>query len=95
MDTAKGKWPGENFKGFPSKSPEWFCSSEIFLDPQVTPQLVNSLQSLKKSEISPDLVKELTLRFISYDLRANLDEQGTYVFTSLLIVRMRCEFLYP
>jgi hypothetical protein len=83
--------PGENFKGFPTKSPEWFYSSEVIMDPQVTPQLVNSLQSLKKSKISPDSVKELTLRFISYYLRANLDEQGTYI----LIVRMRCEFLYP
>ena len=72
--------PGENFEGFPSKSPEWFYSSEIFLDPQVTPQLVNSLQSLKKSKISPDSVKELTLRFISYYLRTNLDEQGMYLF---------------
>ena len=71
--------PGENFEGFPSKSPEWFYSSEIFLDPQVTPQLVNSLQWLKKSKISPDSVKELTLRFISYYLRTNLDEQGMYL----------------
>ena len=71
---------GENFKGFPTKSPEWFYSSEVFLDPQVTPKLVNSLQSLKKSKISPDSVKELTLRFISYYLRTNLDEQGMYLF---------------
>ena len=72
--------PGENFIGFPTKSPEWFYSSEVFLDPQVTPKLVNSLQSLKKSKISPDAVKELTLRFISYYLRTNLDEQGMYLF---------------
>ena len=81
---------GEYFEGFPSKSPEWFYSSEIFLDPQVTPQLMNSLQSrafnkltllqlLKKSKISLDSVKELTLRLISHDLRTNLDEQGMYL----------------
>ena len=71
---------GENFKGFPTKSPQWFCSTIVCLDPQVTPKLVNSLQSLKKSKISPDSVKELTLRFISYYLRTNLDEQGMYLF---------------
>ena len=79
--------PGENFEGFPSKSPEWFYSSEIFIfwDPQVTPELVNSLQSLKKSKISPDSVKELTLRFISYYLRTNLDEQGMYIYSNILL----------
>ena len=70
---------GENFEGFPTKSPEWFYSTIVCLDPQVTPKLVNSLQSLKKSKISPDSVKELALSFFGYDL-ANLDEEG--MFTS-------------
>ena len=70
---------GENFKGFPTKSPKWFFSTIVCLDPQVTPKLVNSLQSLKKSKISPDSVKELALSFFGYDL-ANLDEEG--MFTS-------------
>ena len=69
----------ENFEGFPTKSPEWFFSTIVCLDPQVTPKLVNSLQSLKKSKISPDSVKELALSFFGYDL-ANLDEEG--MFTS-------------
>ena len=69
------QFSGENFKGFPAKSPKWFYSSEVFLDPQVTPNLVNSLQSLKKSKLSPDSVQELNLSFFSYDTD-NLSEEG-------------------
>ena len=74
---------GENFTGFPTKSPKWFYSSEIFLDPQVMPKLVNSLQSLKKSKLSPDSVQELTLSFFSYDTD-NISEEGMNDFLNLL-----------
>ena len=69
---------GEHFQGFPTKSPKWFYSSEVSLDPQVTPQLVKSLQSLKKSEIGPESVKKLKLNFYSADnsISHNLDEAG-------------------
>ena len=70
---------GKNFKEFPSKSPEWFFSTIVCLDPQVTPKLLNSLQSLEKSKISPDSVKELALNFFGYDLAANLDEEGMFI----------------
>ena len=70
---------GKNFKEFPSKSPEWFFSTIVCLDPQVTPKLVNSLQSLEKSKISLDSVKELALSFFGYDLAANLDEEGMFI----------------
>ena len=70
---------GENFKEFPTKSPKWFFSTIVCLDPQVTPKLVNSLQSLKKSKISPDSVKELALSFFGYDLALNLDEEGMFI----------------
>jgi hypothetical protein len=57
---------GENFNGFPTKSPNWFYTSKVCLDPQITPELVNSLQSLEESKIlSPDLVQELTLHLTS------------------------------
>ena len=78
------KLSGENFIGFPTKSPSWFHSSEVILDPQVTPKLVNSLQSLKKSKISPDSVKELALSFFGYDLALNLDEEGMLTYTGIL-----------
>ena len=71
---------GEHFQGFPTKSPNWFYSSEVFLDPQVAPQLVKSLQSMKKSEIGPDSVKKLMLDFSSCDdsISHNLDEAGMH-----------------
>ena len=48
------------------------------MDPQVTPQLVKSLQSLKKSEIGPESIKKLKLNFYSADnsISHNLDEAG-------------------
>ena len=51
------------------------------MDPQVTPQLVKSLQSLKKSKISPDSVKKLMLNFNSCDdsISHNLDETGMHL----------------
>ena len=73
------KLSGENFTGFPKNSPSWFHSSEVILDPQVTPKLVNCLQSLNKSKISPDYMRELMLTFFSYDLD-NLDIAGLYAF---------------
>ena len=75
---------GENFEGFPTKSPKWFFSTIVCLDPQVTPKLVNSLQSLKKSKISTDSVKELALSFFGYDLAQNLDEEGMFISYNFL-----------
>ena len=80
---------GENFEGFPTKSPEWFFSTIVCVDPQVTPKLVNSLQSLKKSKISPDSVKELALSFFGYDLALNLDEEGMFISYNFLKIFLK------
>ena len=80
---------GENFEGFPTKSPEWFFSTIVCVDPQVTPKLVNSLQSLKKSKISTDSVKELALSFFGYDLALNLDEEGMFISYNFLKIFLK------